>query len=127
MNVPSDVRYSQDHEWVRVEEGNRLRIGVTDYAQDALGDVVFIELPAVGTTVEVGGVFGEVESTKSVSELFAPVAGSIVEVNHDLEATPERVNEDPYGDGWICVLDPTDPAAADSLMDAEAYSALLEA
>ncbi len=127
MNVPSDVRYSQDHEWVRVEEGNRLRIGVTDYAQDALGDVVFIELPAVGTTVEVGGVFGEVESTKSVSELFAPVAGSIVEVNHDLEVTPERVNEDPYGDGWICVLDPTDPTAADSLMDAEAYSALLEA
>ncbi|MDP6282010.1 MAG: glycine cleavage system protein GcvH [Acidimicrobiales bacterium] len=127
MNVPSDVRYSQDHEWVRVEEGNRLRIGVTDYAQDALGDVVFIELPTVGTTVEVGGVFGEVESTKSVSELFAPVAGSIVEVNHDLEVTPERVNEDPYGDGWICVLDPTDPTAADSLMDAEAYSALLEA
>ncbi|MDP6176632.1 MAG: glycine cleavage system protein GcvH [Acidimicrobiales bacterium] len=127
MNVPSDVRYSQDHEWVRVEEGNRLRIGVTDYAQDALGDVVFIELPAVGTTVEVGGVFGEVESTKSVSELFAPVAGSIVEVNHDLEVTPERINEDPYGDGWICVLDPTDPTAADSLMDAEAYSALLEA
>jgi glycine cleavage system H protein len=127
MNVPSDVRYSQDHEWVRVEEGNRLRIGVTDYAQDALGDVVFVELPAVGTTVEVGGVFGEVESTKSVSELFAPVAGSIVEVNHDLEVTPERVNEDPYGDGWICVLDPTDPTAADSLMDAEAYSALLEA
>jgi glycine cleavage system H protein len=127
MNVPSDVRYSQDHEWVRVEEGNRLRIGVTDYAQDALGDVVFIELPAVGTTVEIGGVFGEVESTKSVSELFAPVAGSIVEVNHDLEVTPERVNEDPYGDGWICVLDPTDPTAADSLMDAEAYSALLEA
>ncbi len=127
MNVPSDVRYSQDHEWVRVEEGNRLRIGVTDYAQDALGDVVFIELPAVGTTVEIGGVFGEVESTKSVSELFAPVAGSIVEVNHDLEVTPERINEDPYGDGWICVLDPTDPTAADSLMDAEAYSALLEA
>ncbi len=127
MNVPSDVRYSQDHEWVRVEEGNRLRIGVTDYAQDALGDVVFIELPTVGTTVEVGGVFGEVESTKSVSELFAPVAGSIVEVNHDLEVTPERINEDPYGDGWICVLDPTDPTAADSLMDAEAYSALLEA
>ena len=127
MNIPSDARYSEDHEWIRVEEGNRLRIGITDYAQDALGDVVFIELPAVGTTVEVGGVFGEVESTKSVSELFAPVAGSIVEVNHDLEVTPERINEDPYGDGWICVLDPTDPTAADSLMDAEAYSALLEA
>ncbi|MBS1264408.1 MAG: Glycine cleavage system H protein [Acidimicrobiaceae bacterium] len=127
MNVPSDVRYSQDHEWIRVEEGNRLRVGITDYAQDALGDVVFVELPAVGTSVEVGGVFGEVESTKSVSELFAPVAGVILEVNHDLEATPERVNEDPYGDGWICVIEPTDPAAADSLMDADAYSALLEA
>jgi|TARA_B100000959_G_scaffold136586_1_gene143647 glycine cleavage system H protein len=127
MNIPSDARYSEDHEWIRVEEGNRLRIGITDYAQDALGDVVFVELPTVGTTVEVGGVFGEVESTKSVSELFAPVAGAILEVNHDLEATPERVNEDPYGDGWICVLEPTDPAAAESLMDAEAYSALLEA
>lgn len=127
MNVPSDVRYSQDHEWIRVEEGNRLRVGITDYAQDALGDVVFVELPTVGTSVEVGGVFGEVESTKSVSELFAPVAGVILEVNHDLEATPERVNEDPYGDGWICVIEPTDPAAADSLMDADAYSALLEA
>ncbi|MAG03979.1 MAG: glycine cleavage system protein H [Acidimicrobiaceae bacterium] len=127
MNVPSDVRYSQDHEWIRVEEGNRLRVGITDYAQDALGDVVFVELPAVGTSVEVGGVFGEVESTKSVSELFAPVAGVILEVNHDLEATPERVNEDPYGDGWVCVIEPTDPEAADSLMDADAYSALLEA
>ena len=126
MNVPTDVRYSEDHEWVRVEEGNSLRVGITDYAQDALGDVVFDELPPVGATLEVGGVLGEVESTKSVSELFAPVAGVVAEVNHDLETTPERINEDPYGDGWICLLESSDPDATESLMDAGAYSALLE-
>ncbi len=95
-------------------------------AQDALGDVVFVELPSVGATLEVGGVLGEVESTKSVSELFAPVAGVVAEVNHDLETTPERINEDPYGDGWICLLESSDPDATESLMDAGAYSALLE-
>jgi len=126
MNVPTDVSYSEDHEWVRPEDGNRLRVGITDYAQDALGDVVFVELPVVGSKVQAGGVFGEVESTKSVSELFAPVGGTILEVNHDLEAAPERVNEDPYGDGWICVMEPMDPGAADALMDAEAYLSLLE-
>ncbi|MBC8365317.1 MAG: glycine cleavage system protein GcvH [Actinobacteria bacterium] len=126
MNVPGDLRYSADHEWVRVEEGGRVRIGITDYAQDALGDVVFIDLPSLGTTVLTGAVFGEVESTKSVSELFAPLSGSVVAVNDELEAAPERVNEDPYGDGWICELQLADAAELDDLMDPAAYSTLIE-
>jgi glycine cleavage system H protein len=102
----------------------RIRIGITDYAQDALGDVVFVEVPVVGTSVVAGAVFGEVESTKSVSELFAPVTGEVVAVNEDLEATPEKVNEDPYGDGWICEMG-TDGSATGELMDAAAYQALI--
>ncbi|HJL75942.1 MAG: glycine cleavage system protein GcvH [Acidimicrobiales bacterium] len=126
MNVPGELRYSADHEWVRVEDGGRVRIGITDYAQDALGDVVFIDLPSVGATVATGAVFGEVESTKSVSELFAPLSGLVVAVNDDLEAAPESVNDDPYGDGWICELELADAAELDDLMDPAAYSALIE-
>ncbi len=126
MNVPEDLRYSKDHEWARLE-GGRVRIGITDYAQDALGDVVFVELPEVGSTVKVDESFSEVESTKSVSDVYAPLAGTVVEVNGDLVDSPERLNEDPYGEGWICALEPTDPAAYDALMDAEAYRALTEA
>lgn len=104
VNVPVDLWYSTDHVWVRKFDDGLVRIGITDYAQDALGDVVFVEVAEVGTTVATGAIFGEVESTKSVSDLFAPVSGEVVAVNEDLEAAPERVNEDPYGDGWILSL-----------------------
>ena len=110
MNVPEDLRYSKDHEWVRVE-GDRLRIGITDYAQDALGDVVYLDVPETGTSVVADESFSEVESTKSVSDIFAPVTGTVVEVNDELADHPERVNEDPYGDGWICVLEPAESGA----------------
>jgi glycine cleavage system H protein len=125
MDIPSDLRYSTDHEWARVEE-ERVRIGITDYAQDALGDVVFVEVPEVGTKVERGASFSEVESTKSVSEIYAPVSGTIAEVNAELADSPERLNDDPYGEGWICIIEPTDPAQLDELLDAEGYRALVE-
>jgi len=125
MNVPEDLRYSSDHEWAR-PEGNRVRIGITDYAQDSLGDVVFVQVPAIGTTVEVGASFSEVESTKSVSDIYSPVSGTIVEVNTDLADAPERVNEDPYGEGWLCVIELADPAQVDALLDAAAYRALID-
>jgi len=127
MNVPLELRYSTDHEWVRVEEGGRVRVGITEYAQDALGDVVFVDLPAVGARVAAGDVFGEVESTKSVSELFAPLTGTVVAVNDELESSPERINEDPYGDGWIYDLELADPAQLDDLLTAGAYTVLIEA
>ena len=104
MNIPEDLRYSPEHEWVRVE-GTRARIGITDYAQDALGDIVFVDLPSVGSAVEQGGQFGEVESTKSVSEIYAPLSGTVAAVNDALTANPERINQDPYGEGWICELE----------------------
>ncbi|HKA82533.1 MAG TPA: glycine cleavage system protein GcvH [Acidimicrobiales bacterium] len=125
MDIPSDLRYSTDHEWARIEEG-RVRIGITDYAQDALGDVVFVEVPEVGTKVERGASFSEVESTKSVSEIYAPVSGTIADVNAELADSPERLNDDPYGEGWICIIEPTDPAQLDELLDAEGYHALIE-
>ncbi|MDZ7732424.1 MAG: glycine cleavage system protein GcvH [Acidimicrobiia bacterium] len=125
MNHPDDLRYSTDHEWVR-QEGERVRIGITDYAQDSLGDVVFVEVPATGSDVGRGESFSEVESTKSVSDIYSPVDGTIVEVNDALGENPERLNEGPYGDGWICVIEPSDPAQLDDLMDAEAYRGLVE-
>ncbi|MEM8903404.1 MAG: glycine cleavage system protein GcvH [Actinomycetota bacterium] len=125
MELPDDLRYSTDHEWVRTE-GELVRVGITDYAQDALGDVVFVELPATGTEVAAADSFSEVESTKSVSEIYAPVAGVIVEVNSELADAPEKLNEDPYGEGWICVMRPSDAAAIDALMDAAAYRALID-
>jgi glycine cleavage system H protein len=124
-NVPDDLRYTSDHEWVR-QEGGRVRIGITDYAQDALGDVVFVQLPDPGSKVEAGGSFSEVESTKSVSDIYAPVAGTVVEVNNELADAPQRLNEDPYGEGWICLIEPTDPGAFDGLLDAAAYQALID-
>ncbi len=123
MNIPEDLRYTSDHEWIRVEEAG-LRIGITDYAQDALGDVVFVELPAVGSTVEIGGSMGEVESTKSVSDIFAPVSGTVLEVNESLDATPGKLNEDPYGEGWLCVIEASDAAQVEALLDAAAYESL---
>ena len=123
MNVPDELRYTEDHEWARTE-GGRVRVGITDYAQDALGDVVFVQLPEVGSILEAGGPLGEVESTKSVSDIYAPVAGTVVEVNNELGDAPQRLNEDPYGEGWICLIEPNDPTAYDKLLDAGAYRAL---
>jgi glycine cleavage system H protein len=125
MNVPEELRYSTDHEWARAD-GDRVRVGITDYAQDALGDVVFVELPTPGATVEAGGVLGEVESTKSVSEIYAPVAGEVVAVNGALADAPETLNSDPYGEGWICEIVPTDPAALDALLDSGGYRQLID-
>ncbi len=125
MNVPEDLRYSSDHEWVRAD-GDLVRIGITDYAQDALGDVVYVQLPEVGAVVAAGDAFGEVESTKSVSEIYAPVAGTVVEVNTVLDDAPETVNSAPYADGWIAVIQVADAAELDGLLDAAAYAALTE-
>lgn len=125
MNIPDDLRYSTDHEWAKLEDG-KVRIGITDYAQDALGDVVYVDVPEVGRDVKVNDSFSEVESTKSVSDIFAPVAGTIVEVNEGLADAPERLNDDPYGEGWICVIEPSDPAELAALLDAAAYRALTE-
>jgi glycine cleavage system H protein len=126
MNVPDDLRYSSDHEWVRVEDG-RFRIGITDYAQDALGDVVYVQVPEVGSEVSAGDAFGEVESTKSVSEIYAPVQGVVVEVNPELETAPELVNTDPYGAGWIALVEPVDLRSVEDLLSPEAYRELTEA
>jgi glycine cleavage system H protein len=123
MNVPEGLRYSSDHEWVAVED-NIARIGITDYAQDALGDVVYVDLPAEGTSVGATESFGEVESTKSVSELYAPVSGQVVAVNSDLVDAPEKLNEDPYGDGWIIAIAMSDPSELDGLLDAGSYTSL---
>jgi glycine cleavage system H protein len=125
MQIPDDLRYSTDHEWIRVEDG-KARIGITDYAQDALGDVVFVDLPEVGAAVAASAAISEVESTKSVSDIYAPVSGTIVEVNGDLADAPERLNDDPYGEGWICVIELTDAAEVDALLDAGGYRALVE-
>ena len=125
MNVPDDLRYSSDHEWVRVE-GTIITLGITDYAQDALGDVVFVDVPDVGTVVAVGGTFSEVESTKSVSDIYAPVSGTITEVNADLADSPELLNDDPYGDGWLCKIEVADASELDALLDADGYRALIE-
>jgi glycine cleavage system H protein len=125
MLLPDDLRYSPDHEWVRLEDG-RLRLGITDYAQDALGDVVFVEIPELGAQFEAAAKVSEVESTKSVSDIYAPVAGRVVEVNEVLSDSPERLNDDPYGGGWICVIEPTDPAAVEGLLDVDAYRRLIE-
>jgi len=125
MNVPEDLRYSSDHEWVKAE-GDLVRVGITDYAQDALGDVVYVQLPEAGAVVAAGDAFGEVESTKSVSEIYAPVAGTVIEVNTALDDAPETVNSAPYGDGWIVVIQVSGSDALDGLLDAAAYSALTE-
>ena len=126
MNVPAELRYSKDHEWAQLEPTGRVRVGITDYAQDALGDVVFVELPATGTVVAAGDTLGEVESTKSVSDLYAPLAGTVVEVNDMLTDAPEKLNEDPYGEGWICLIEPDDPTQFELLLDASGYSSLIE-
>jgi glycine cleavage system H protein len=123
MQIPQDLRYSNDHEWAKVDDV-KVRVGITDYAQDALGDVVFVDLPKVGTDVSVGGVVGEVESTKSVSEIYAPVGGTISAVNESLKNSPELVNSDPYGEGWIYEITTSSQGDYDALLDATAYEAL---
>ena len=125
MNVPDDLKYSEDHEWVR-PEGGRVRFGITDYAQDALGDVVFVQVPTVGAAVTRGSSISEVESTKSVSDIYAPVTGTVVEVNDELADAPQRINEDPYGEGWIAVIEASDASELDQLLDPAAYRALVE-
>jgi glycine cleavage system H protein len=125
MDIPTELRYSTDHEWARVEDG-RVRVGITDYAQDALGDVVFVDLPDVGAKVEQGESCAEVESTKSVSEIYAPLGGVVVEVNGELVDNPQRLNEDPYAEGWMFVIEPADEAQLGELLDADGYRALIE-
>jgi glycine cleavage system H protein len=122
MNTPEDLRYSKEHEWIAVD-GGRARVGITDYAQDALGDIVFVQLPEVGSTVAAMTSCAEVESTKSVSDIYAPLSGAIVEVNRALTDAPEALNADPYGAGWIFVVEMSDPSELDSLMDAAGYRA----
>ncbi|CAN5854677.1 glycine cleavage system protein GcvH [soil metagenome] len=122
---PDDRRYTKEHEWARVD-GRRLTVGITHYAQDALGDVVYIDLPANGTRVEEGQPFGEVESTKSVSDLYAPVSGTIVERNESLESQPELVNSDPYGDGWMVVIEADSDDLGEDMMSADEYDTLIE-
>ncbi|GGB66029.1 glycine cleavage system protein H [Knoellia flava TL1] len=121
LEYPSDLRYTAEHEWVRAAEGDTVRIGITSFAQDALGDVVYVSLPGVGDTVAVGDACGEVESTKSVSDLYAPLAGEVTAVNEALDASPELVNSDPYGEGWMYEMRPSDASAVDGLLDVEAY------
>jgi glycine cleavage system H protein len=123
MQVPSELRYSSDHEWASVS-GDVVRVGITDFAQDALGDVVFVDLAKVGAVVAVGATLGEVESTKSVSEIYSPVAGTVVAVNDALQASPELVNSDPYGAGWLCEISAANSTDVEALLDAEAYRAL---
>ena len=120
---PSELKYTKEHEWARAD-GARVTVGITTYAQDALGDVVYVDLPATGTRVEKDQPFGEVESTKSVSDLYAPLSGTIVERNEALESNPELVNSDPYGEGWMVVIEADDAGAVDGLMSAEEYEQL---
>ncbi|PBB06263.1 glycine cleavage system protein GcvH [Salimicrobium humidisoli] len=124
MELPKEFRYSKEHEWVK-EEGDNLRIGITEFAQSELGDVVFAELPEVGDEVEVDEPFGSVESVKTVSELYAPVSGKVVEVNDELEDSPELVNESPYDKAWMIVVEPSGKSGLDDLMSAEEYEAMI--
>jgi glycine cleavage system H protein len=125
VSYPEDLRYTSEHEWVRQGDGP-LRVGITSYAQDALGDIVFVTLPAVGDEVTAGQAFGEVESTKSVSDVYAPVTGRVTARNDALESTPELINGDPYGEGWLVEIEPSSDAGLDRLLDAGAYEALVE-
>lgn len=122
MSYPTTFRYTKEHEWVQIE-GTRARVGITDHAQAELGDVVFVELPSLGTAVKKGGHLGTVESVKAVSDVFAPLSGKVVAVNSDLESSPETVNQSPHTDGWLVVLEISSPSEANDLLDAAAYEA----
>jgi glycine cleavage system H protein len=121
VEYPSDLRYTREHEWAALEDDGRVRVGITDYAQDQLGDVVYVNLPDEGTEVRAGETLGEVESTKSVSDIFAPVSGRILERNQALVDSPELVNQEPYGEGWMVVIAMADPEEVDDLLDADSY------
>jgi len=125
LSFPDDIKYSEDHEWI-VSNQNTVKIGITDYAQNQLGDIVFVELPEVGATVAKGDEFGTVESVKAVSELYMPIGGEITAINDNLEETPELVNTAPYGDGWMIEVAPSDPGELDSLKNKDAYLELLK-
>lgn len=125
MDFPEELKYTEEHEWA-LADGDLVSVGITDFAQDQLGDVVFVELPEVGDKAEVGKAFGVVESVKAVSDIYAPIAGEIVEVNSDLPDTPETVNTSPYEDGWMIRIKPDDPSELDAMMDAAAYQAFIE-
>ena len=124
MSIPKDLRYTQEHEWVKVE-GNKVRVGITDFAQHELGDIVFVELPEVGDTVTLNEPFGSVESVKTVSELYSPVSGTVVEVNEALADSPEFVNESPYENAWMIVVELSNEAEVEALLTAEAYEELI--
>ena len=125
-NIPADLKYTEEHEWVKIIDGNTIRFGITDYAQDALGDIVFVDLPKVGAAIDAGSPCGEVESTKSVSEIYAPVAGKISSVNSVAETNPETLNTDPYGNGWLADVTVDDASAVTSaLLDAAGYKAVI--
>ncbi|HGY57005.1 MAG TPA: glycine cleavage system protein GcvH [Caldithrix abyssi] len=124
MNIPAELKYTKDHEWVKID-GDVATVGITDYAQGELGDVVFVELPAEGDTVEQGGTFGTIEAVKAVADLFSPVSGEVTEVNGALEDAPETVNKDPYGDGWMVKIKISDASQLDELLDAAAYQELV--
>ena len=119
-SYPDDLRYTQEHEWAR-SEGDVIRVGITHYAQDALGDVVYVDLPTPGARLEQGQPFGEVESTKSVSDLYAPITGTVVERNEELDERPDLVNSDPYGQGWMVTIRPDEPGQVDTLLESQAY------
>jgi glycine cleavage system H protein len=121
---PDDLKYTREHEWARAD-GDQVTVGITDYAQDALGDIVYVDVPRVGASVTGGEPFGEVESTKSVSDLYSPVSGTIVERNDELDKSPELINSDPYGQGWLVVVEATDAGELDQLMDADAYAEMV--
>ncbi|EIJ80654.1 glycine cleavage system protein H [Bacillus methanolicus PB1] len=125
MNTPKELRYSEEHEWVKVE-GNKVRVGITDFAQSELGDIVFVELPEAGDKVTVNEPFGSVESVKTVSELYAPISGKVVEVNEELNDNPEFVNESPYEKAWMIVIEPSDISEVDNLMTAEQYEEMIK-
>ena len=124
MSIPKDLRYTQEHEWVKIE-GNKVRVGITDFAQHELGDIVFVELPEVGDTVTFNETFGSVESVKTVSELYSPVSGTVVEINEALSDSPEFVNESPYENAWMIVVELSNEAEVESLLTAEAYEKLI--
>ena len=125
LNLPDDLRYTDDHEWAKAE-GDKVKIGITDYAQDQLGEIIFVEMPAVGDTIEKGDNFGSLESVKAVSDMVMPLGGEVLAVNAELEDAPENLNQDPYASGWIIEIKPSDPAELDQLMDKNAYLEMLK-
>lgn len=124
MNFPTNVKYTNEHEWIRLE-GDEAYVGITDYAQEQLGDIVFVDVTTEGETLEKGKVFGTIEVVKTVSDLFLPIGGEVLEINPELEEHPELVNKDPYGDGWLIKIKPTDTTEMDELLDAEAYKQII--